>query len=114
MKRCLLWTPCLLLALGLSASAVAGDPSPRLPADYALEPSEGSPGQVAFRHTTHVDPSAPSCVSCHPGNFRILEAGRTAGGERIQHEQMEKGRQCGACHGKSAFGLDRCDVCHGT
>jgi len=25
---------------------------------------------------------------------------------------MEKGGQCGACHGKGAFGFDSCDTCH--
>jgi c(7)-type cytochrome triheme protein len=44
--------------------------------------------------------------------FRILEAGRTASREAIRHDRMEKGAACGACHGKTAFGFDSCDLCH--
>ena len=96
----------------LLGTSLAAEPM-KLPADFALEGAEGSPGKVTFRHASHVDPRKPACVVCHPRVFRILEAGKTSDGERVQHGQMENGRQCGLCHGKSAFGLDRCDACHG-
>jgi c(7)-type cytochrome triheme protein len=101
----------LLLSAGLALPGLAAD-LPRLPADAALKASEGSPGKVTFSHASHVDSKKPSCTTCHPRDFRILEKGMTAGGEPIRHADMEKGRQCGACHGKTAFGFDACDMCH--
>jgi c(7)-type cytochrome triheme protein len=106
-----LWLGALLIGAGLSPSAF-GEGLRRLPADFSLQPSEGSPGKVTFSHASHVDSKKPACVTCHPGTFRILEPGMTANGERIRHAEMEKGRQCGACHGKAAFGFDSCDLCH--
>lgn len=100
----------LVLGMGLAAGAVAGGWQ-KLPRDFVLPSSEGSPGAVTFSHESHVN-YAPSCVSCHPRYFRILEKGKTAGGEAITHDAMEKGAQCGACHGKSASGFESCDGCH--
>ncbi len=114
MKRTTRWMPwlgALLIAAGLSNAAVADGPR-RLPDDFGLQPSEGSPGKVTFSHASHVDAKKPACVTCHPGAFRILEPGMTASGERIRHVEMEKGRQCGICHGRTAFGFDGCDLCH--
>jgi c(7)-type cytochrome triheme protein len=51
-------------------------------------------------------------VTCHPKVFRILTPGATATGETVKHDSMEAGRACGACHGKTAFGFDSCDLCH--
>jgi c(7)-type cytochrome triheme protein len=60
---------------------------------------------------SHVDEQKPDCTSCHPGRFRILRS--TTGELRVTHEQMEAGRQCGACHdGKAARGLEDCAACH--
>lgn len=84
----------------------------RLPGELTIAPSADSPGPVAFRHATHVDSDTPTCTACHPREFRILKANA---GKRppIRHDEMEKGRQCGACHdGKKAFAMDDCTSCH--
>ena len=112
----------LLLGAGLSTVALAQGLR-KLPPDFVLDQSDGSPGKVTFSHSSHVDSKRPSCIPCHPGTFRILqrganprvvEEGEIRGLKRIPvtHAEMEKGRQCGMCHGKEAFGFDSCDVCH--
>jgi hypothetical protein len=35
--------------------------------------SEESPGEVTFRHSTHVDTSRPNCTSCHTDQFKMLK-----------------------------------------
>lgn len=103
----------LVLGAVLTAgSALAGGKLQKLPTDYAFPRGEGSPGPVMFSHDTHVDAAKPSCTTCHPRTFRILEAGRTVSREPIRHERMEAGAACGACHGKTAFGFDTCEMCH--
>ncbi len=98
-------------ALLVSVAADAGGPLQRLPADYVF-PGEGSPGKVTFSHASHVDAKKPNCLVCHPSSFKSLQPGSTASGEAIVHATMEKGAACGACHGKTAFALDSCDMCH--
>ena len=97
----------LLLATGALADGLD-----KLPPDYAFKQGEGSPGKVTFSHQSHVDPKAPGCTNCHPKLFKTLEKGATVDGRPIRHEVMEKGGQCGACHGKTAFNFDSCDLCH--
>jgi c(7)-type cytochrome triheme protein len=99
------------LGLGLAGAGLAGEIK-KLPEDVALPQGSGSPGKVTFSHASHVDAAKPSCVACHPAQFKILAKGSTATGAPIQHAVMEKGGQCGACHGKAAFGFDSCDMCH--
>lgn len=101
----------LVLALGF-AITVAAQSLPRLPGALNLAKSADSPGQVVFNHETHVDSAKPACTNCHPREFRILKA--DAGKRAIRHSEMEKGRECGACHdGKKAFALtDDCTACH--
>lgn len=101
----------MLLCAGLATVASAGDLK-KLPADQVLPQGEGSPGKVTFSHTSHVDAGKPSCTTCHPESFKILEKASTADGSKITHARMEKGAQCGACHGKAAFGFDDCSMCH--
>jgi c(7)-type cytochrome triheme protein len=84
----------------------------RLPKDLALPQGEGSPGAVTFRHDSHVDADAPRCLDCHPTWFRILATGTRPAGEGLTHDAMEKGKACGACHGRTAFGFDDCTMCH--
>ena len=96
------------------AAAVAGD-LPRLPKALPLPAGDDSPGQVTFHHDTHVDAAKPSCLSCHPRLFPMLQGKAPKKGE-ITHEKMEKGQYCGACHGKgkAAFEFDdNCENCHG-
>jgi c(7)-type cytochrome triheme protein len=103
----------LLMAAVLMAGGVALADLPRLPADLKLTRGADSPGQVIFRHDSHVESGKPGCIGCHPQRFSIL--GRSGGGERrpqITHAAMEKGQACGACHGKAAFGFDDCTMCH--
>ena len=104
-------TVILLLALGLAGPARA-DGLQKLPPDLKLPASEGSPGTVTFSHSSHVDPKQPGCTNCHPRLFKTLEKAATSDGQRIRHEAMEQGRQCGACHGKTAFNFESCDMCH--
>lgn len=102
------------LALGIlvAGGALAAGKIAKLPADFSYPTGDGSPGKVTFSHGSHVDTAKPSCVTCHPTHFRILEAGKTRTGEPIKHQQMEAGASCGSCHGKTAFGFDSCDMCH--
>jgi len=98
----------VLLGTGL---ALAYD-LPRLPGDLTLKRGEGSPGQVTFSHSSHVDAAKPACLSCHPERFSMLGASSTEKRPAITHDRMGAGRDCGACHGKEAFGLDDCTMCH--
>src|SRR5512142_1865763 len=104
------------IRLGLALCALvlgtAGAADLKHPDDFAFPQGEGSPRQVTFRHSSHVDYGKPACVTCHPGSFRILEKGRTATGEPIRHAEMEKGQFCGSCHAKTAFNFDDCTGCH--
>jgi c(7)-type cytochrome triheme protein len=101
-------TALTLLGTGL---AVAYD-LPRLPKDLALKRGPDSPGQVTFRHESHVDAAKPSCLACHPAQFSLLGGTSSEPRPAITHESMTAGRHCGACHGKEAFGLDDCAMCH--
>lgn len=102
----------LVVALAVLLSGAAVADLPRLPKDLLLARGSDSPGQVVFRHDSHVDAARPDCVACHPRRFSIL--GRSGGEARppITHAQMEKGQACGGCHGKGAFGFDECGNCH--
>lgn len=100
------------LAMGFAIVAL-GQTLPRLPQDFTLPQGAGSPGKVVFSHQTHVDQKRPDCTVCHPALFKILEKGTPAQGARIRHEDMERGKQCGACHNeKAAFNLTNCMACH--
>lgn len=103
----------LALALTLASAALAVD-LPRLPKELALPKGEDSPGQVMFRHDSHVDAKKPSCRACHPKLFPMLRESALPRGA-ITHERMEKGELCGTCHGKgkAAFAFDdACENCH--
>lgn len=102
----------LVLVLAVVAGGAASADLPRLPKELLLARGKDSPGQVAFRHESHVDAARPDCVACHPRLFSIL--GRSGGEARqaVTHDAMERGQSCGSCHGKGAFGLDECGNCH--
>jgi len=107
------WTGRLILAMLVTLvviAASAGGEITRMPADRAMAQAPDSPGTVTFNHSTHVDAEKPDCTSCHPRLFSILR--RAEGERRVTHAQMEKGAQCGACHGKNAFNFDDCTGCH--
>jgi c(7)-type cytochrome triheme protein len=101
-----------LAALLAAPAAAPADRLPRLPTDYVFARGDGSPGAVTFSHASHVDAAKPSCGTCHPRTFRILESGKPSDGARVEHARMEKGAACGACHGKTAFNFETCDNCH--
>jgi len=101
----------LLSALLLAGTSVAAD-LPQLPVALKLPQSADSPGVVTFNHDMHVDTAKPTCVSCHPRLFSILGRSATTRGAAVTHAVMEKGRACGACHGKAAFNFDDCTMCH--
>ena len=101
----------IVATVALAGTALAGGLD-KLPPDFAFAPGEGSPGKVTFSHQSHVDAKKPGCTTCHPKLFKTLEKGATVDGAPIRHAVMEKGGQCGACHGKGAFGFDSCDLCH--
>ncbi len=105
----------LLGGVLLAGTALAAPTKlPRLPGDYVFPRGEGSPGAVTFSHQSHVDAKSPSCLGCHPKNFKLLESGRDITGQPLQHARFEAGAACGACHGKgkTAFDLDTCESCH--
>ncbi len=104
------WTGAALAAL--LAVAAAGKDLPNLPGDLKLGKSEDSPGQVTFRHSSHVDSDRPACLSCHPRRFGILGRSGAAARPPVTHAAMEKGEACGACHGKEAFNFEDCSNCH--
>jgi c(7)-type cytochrome triheme protein len=102
-----------LACIGLGSAAL-GQNLPKLPDALTLPQSGDSPGKVTFLHVSHVG-ERPDCTQCHPTLFSIVKqpAGAPAGTRKITHANMEKGRQCGACHnGKKAFGFDDCTACH--
>jgi c(7)-type cytochrome triheme protein len=101
--------------------AVPGKPQPapmaktaieafRMPTDVAFAQAPDSPAPVVFRHSAHVDASAPECLSCHKGNISMVRtaAPRAAAAPGVMH------RVCGQCHdGKSAAAMDDdCAKCH--
>jgi c(7)-type cytochrome triheme protein len=101
------------LGLALAASVASAGELSKLPKGIELPMGDGSPGKVTFSHETHVDAAKPSCVTCHPRSFTILEKTSARARPAITHEAMEKGKQsCGACHGSTAFGFEDCTMCH--
>lgn len=101
----------VLAALALSGAALAKD-LPRLPGALKLPQTGDSPGVVTFNHDLHVDGAKPSCLGCHPAKFSIMGRSATSRRPAITHAAMEKGASCGACHGKTAFGFESCELCH--
>jgi c(7)-type cytochrome triheme protein len=102
----------LLATLLLAATTSLAADLPRLPVALKLPQTGESPGVVTFNHDMHVDPSKPSCVTCHPRAFSILGRSATSRRSPVTHAAMEKGGACGECHGKTAFNLEDCTMCH--
>ena len=82
----------------------------RMPADVAFPQAPDSPAPVVFRHSAHVDASAPECLSCHRGSISLV---RTAA-PRVAAPAGALHKVCGQCHdGKSASSMDDdCAKCH--
>jgi c(7)-type cytochrome triheme protein len=87
-------------------------PELQLPAEYHFPASPESPGEVTFRHGTHVDPDQPDCARCHATLFSLIQPGAPLTGA-ISAERMH-GELCGSCHdGQRAFATtEACDACH--
>mgnify|MGYP001827277680 CR=1 FL=1 len=85
----------------------------RLPDDYVFPAGDDSPGEVVFRHGTHVEALGSSCASCHQATFRLNEPGTPISGT-ITFERIHEGDLCGSCHdGERAFAVDDdCTWCH--
>jgi c(7)-type cytochrome triheme protein len=79
------------------------------PQDVVFPQAPDSPGPVTFRHSSHVDASAPDCLACHGETYSFL--GRK---EAAPAGQMHDAKHCGACHdGSAAFKIDDdCSPCH--
>jgi len=95
------------------AIAPRPDPDPKAPVQAVLDldvdlTSSGSLYAVTFSHGPHTRWLA--CGNCHPALFPL--------GKRARHvpatmADMEKGRSCGACHGRAVFGTRiACYRCH--
>jgi c(7)-type cytochrome triheme protein len=102
----------LLFVAAAAAGVLAGGrDDARLPADLVFEREVGPEQAVVFRHWTHVEFASWSCLPCHPAPFRLLRPER-----RAEHEAMNAGRSCGACHNaREAFGTAdeaSCETCH--
>ncbi len=112
MRRALAIVVVIIAGIALGGAAL-GQNLPRLPDALALRQSADSPGPVTFLHVSHMG-DRPDCTRCHPKLFGILKpAPKSSPAAKITHANMEKGRQCGACHnGKAAFGFDDCAMCH--
>jgi len=82
-----------------------------MPADIAFPKAESSPGQVTFRHSSHVDAKQAQCLVCHQQRFRLLKASASAAraGRDLHSDPF-----CGACHnGEKSFNVkEDCQNCH--
>jgi c(7)-type cytochrome triheme protein len=84
-----------------------------MPPDVTLPTTEASPGQVTFRHSSHLDANQANCTQCHNQRFRILKAKvsnpATAGAQDLHSAQF-----CRACHdGEKSFSVkEDCQLCH--
>jgi c(7)-type cytochrome triheme protein len=70
--------------------------------------TEGA-GKVVFSHTSHLKKKSKksanvSCKACHNASYKK--------GVHYTMADMEKGKSCGMCHGKTAFALSKCTECH--
>ncbi len=81
--------------------------------DIRMTLGEDSPGVVVFSHETHVDTKAPSCETCHAGDFALVPEGPRNAAAYLM-ETMYEGKSCGKCHnGEDAFASDDdCETCH--
>lgn len=68
---------------------------------------------VLFSHDNHGEDMGMDCESCH-NDFFLMEAGAAQENDDFNHESMDEGNYCGACHdGSTAFAYDtRCTACH--
>jgi len=82
-----------------------------MPADISFPKAESSPGQVTFRHSSHVDAKQAQCLVCHQERFRLLKASAPATRAGLD---LHSDPFCGACHnGEKSFNVkEDCQNCH--
>jgi c(7)-type cytochrome triheme protein len=74
--------------------------------DVELATSGQPEWKAVFPHKAHT--SWLKCDNCHGTGLFEMEKGKA----RITMANIGAGEQCGACHGKVAFGLATCAACH--
>jgi c(7)-type cytochrome triheme protein len=101
----------IAVSVALASPINIGDRYFTMPADISFPKAESSPGQVIFRHSSHVDAKEAQCLVCHQERFRLLQASAPAssGGRDFHSSQF-----CGACHnGEKSFNVkEDCQSCH--
>jgi c(7)-type cytochrome triheme protein len=79
------------------------------PRPIVFKRGEPSPGQVTFRHATHLG-NKMTCANCHPKPFAMKATGTRPDGA------MHEASACGMCHdGRKSFGVEddkACARCH--
>lgn len=93
-----------VIAPRAGADAKAAD-QPVLPLDVELVPAAGDMFKVIFPHKTHTE--WLGCPNCHPAIFQMAK-----GADPITMEKINAGQYCGVCHGKVAFPVSECRLCH--
>lgn len=66
---------------------------------------KGSLQDVVFRHKPHTE--LLYCSNCHPDIFVAQN-----GANLIPMSSIMLGQKCGVCHGKVAFPISGCNICH--
>jgi c(7)-type cytochrome triheme protein len=67
---------------------------------------------VVFNHKSHVEGLGMSCNACHEKLFP-MDSGATEKLADFNHKSFDKGKYCGACHGKTASPMNaQCTNCH--
>lgn len=66
---------------------------------------KGSMHDVVFPHKQHTE--WLDCSNCHPAIFKPQK-----GSNQISMAAIMLGQQCGVCHGKVAFPISECRLCH--
>lgn len=66
---------------------------------------KGSMNDVVFPHKQHTE--WLDCSNCHPAIFKPQK-----GSNQISMAAIMLGQQCGVCHGRVAFPISECRLCH--
>lgn len=66
---------------------------------------KGSMPDVLFPHKQHTE--VLECASCHPAIFQMQK-----GVSKMSMATIMLGESCGACHGRVAFPVSECRLCH--
>jgi len=85
-------------------TSLNGDYTPEVRDNEILYISKSKIKNVLFSHNVHS--SWIRCSSCHPAVFKKSLK------NNIKMVRMNKGQNCGLCHGKVSFTFADCDRCH--